>query len=367
MARQSPDHRAVVKWKNLLRNKPDRSRVCATNIALARAECAHTAPMHYRLFVVGLFFFSGLLSSCLDSTPRNPTLQSTINQPEPKAAETAQAEDYLRAIEDDIQRFQGLPAREKYAAEAGLRSRLMRACELAAGTRLENKAVFFYANWRFAYDDGEGVDGLLNQLASLTSPALKRSGERLRVLLRLRQGKIEEAKSLAAPLIAEVPEYSPLQDVIAFYETVGKVAPTMSGTNANGGVAEPVTQRSENWLLYVFTDAVDDATIFLLQRYLSAFSALPTNERRIVCVTSEANLLAVTAKVRSLPFADQLEVLWINPHGENNVAAWRKNWKLPPQHPHTALLGPGPQRVIMGVQITPDTLGNLLVPAAANK
>jgi hypothetical protein len=324
--------------------------------------------MRYVLLVFIVSLLSCFFSSCLDTKPRNPTLQDIIDQPVPKAEETFQAEEYIRALEDDLQRFQGLPPAEKYAAEAGLRSRLMRACELSAGTRLENKAVFYYANWRFVYDDGEGVDGLLNQLASLTSPALKISGERLRVLLRLRQGKISEAKALTAQLVATVPEYSPLNDLIAFYETVGKTAPRISATNVNGGADEPIAQRSEAWLLYVFTDSLDDAAVFLLQRYVTAFAELPPNQRRIVCVTSEANLLAISAKVRSLPFADQLDVLWINPHhNDNNVAAWKNAWKLPPQNPHIALVGPGPQRVIMGVEITPDTLKKLLAPTTLKK
>ena len=189
---------------------------------------------------------------------------------------------------------------------------------------------------------------------------MKAAGDRLRVLLRLRQGRVSEARAMATGLVERIPEFSPLLQLVVFHETVGSIAPKVVSNNLTGGPDEPVSKRQEPWLFYLFIDALDDQALFLLQRYLDAMSILPTTERRFVCVTFDANLLSATTRVRSLPRANEIDLLWANPNNGGNASEWLKAWKLPTQNPHIALLGPGPNRTIMAVEMTPESLRDLL-------
>lgn len=307
-----------------------------------------------------------MLPGCLDST-RTPTLKETINPENVDQERINAAEAEMVAIEKELQQYAGLGPAERYAAEAKMEPRLERAVKKAAGTRIENKAIYFLANWRYTYQNGDGVEPLLNQMFALPSPALKSNAERMLVMLRLRQGRVPEARNMAEQLVNRIPEFSPLLDFVVFHETVGSAAPHIISNNLTGGPDEPVAKRSEPWLFYLFIDALDENALYLIDRYLDALSILPANERRLVCVTFEANLLSATARVRSLSRASDIDLLWANPNKGGNVEQWRKEWKLPPQNPHIALLGPGPNRTIMSVEVTPETLKELLSATVPKK
>lgn len=312
---------------------------------------------------------SGLLlcSGCLDQ-PRSPTLKDVITPPTSENdARTTEAERELSALDDELARNGSLPPRERRERELTMEPRLQRALDIATGTRMENKAVYYLANWRYTYRDGEGVDPLLTRLGGLTSPAMKSTGLYLRVLLLLRQGRVADARTLATQLVTDVPEFSPLIERVVFHESIGAAAPRVTSRNLTGGPDEPVTKRNEPWLFYLFIDTLDDHGVFLIDRYLDALAVLPLDQRRLVCVTFESNLLSASARLRSHPRADEIDLLWASPGETGNAKEWRTAWKLPAQNPHLALLGPGPDRTIMAVEVTPENLRTLLAPAAPKK
>lgn len=314
------------------------------------------------LLILGL-----LCSGCADQASRSPTLKDVVRPDEPNAERNAQAEAELVALDDELARNANLPPAARHERELKLEPRLEQVLETAAGTRMENKAVYYLANWRYTYRDGEGVDQLLNRLNGLPSPAMKSTGVRLRVLLLLRQGRVGEAKTMAQALVADVPEFSPLLERVVFHETIGASAPKITSRNLTGGPDEPVAKRSEPWLFYLFVDTIDDGSLFLIERYLDALAVLPPDQRRLVCVTFESNLLSATSRIRNHPRASEIDLLWASPGENGNAKEWRTAWKLPSQNPHIALLGPGPDRTIMAVEVTPENLRMLLTPAAPKK
>jgi hypothetical protein len=318
---------------------------------------------------VWLFLLACALSctGCLDQS-RSPTLKEVITPPTSALDErTAEAERELSGLDDELTRNAALPPRERRERELTMEPKLEHAVETATGTRMENKAVYYLANWRYTYREGEGVEPLLTRLNGLTSPAMKSTGMRLRVMLLLRQGRVADAKTIAEKLVADVPEFSPLLERVAFYETIGAAAPKVVSRNLTGGPDEPVTKRAEPWLFYLFVDALDDNGLFLLDRYLDALTVLPSDQRRLVCVTFEANLLSATARLRNHPRAGEIDLLWASPGENGNAKEWRSAWKLPTQNPHLALLGPGPDRTLMAVEVTPENLRTLLAPATPKK
>lgn len=313
-----------------------------------------------------LFLFLALLcTGCLDQSRKSPTLQDVIRPEDPNGPRNAQAEAELNALDDELARNATLPPAARRERELAMEPRLEKVAEIASGTRMENKAVYYLANWRYTYRDGDGVEQLLTRLNGLPSPAMKSTGVRLRVMLLLRQGRVDEAKTMAQALVAEVPEFSPLLESVLFHETIGASAPKIASRNLTGGPDEPVAKRTEPWLFYLFVDNIDDASLYLIDRYLDALTILPVDQRRLVCVTFEANLLSATTRIRNHPRAGEIDLLWASPGDNGNAKEWRSAWKLPSHNPHIALLGPGPDRTIMAVEVTPENLRMLLTPTPA--
>ena len=312
---------------------------------------------------VWLMMILGLLcTGCLDQSRTSPTLKDGIRPEEPNAERNAQAEAEMVALDDDLARNVNLPPAARRERELTLEPRLEKMVEVATGTRMENKAVYYLANWRYTYRDGDGVEQLLIRLNGLPSPAMKSTGVRLRVLVMLRQGRVAEAKALAQVLVADVPEFSPLLERVAFHESIGAAGPKITSRNLTGGPDEPVTKRTESWLFYLFVDTIDEASLHLIERYLDALAVLPADQRRLVCVTFESNLLSATSRIRNHARASEIDLLWASPGDNGNAKEWRSAWKLPSQNPHIALLGPGPDRTIMAVEVTPENLRMLLAP-----
>ncbi|MBA3700536.1 MAG: hypothetical protein H0W78_16945 [Planctomycetes bacterium] len=310
-----------------------------------------------------ILLFGLLCTGCLDQSRNPPTLKDMLRPEDPNAERNSQAEAEMVALDDELTRNASLPPAARRERELAMEPRLKKALEITSGTRMENKAVYYLANWRYTYREGDGVDQLLTRLNGLPSPAMKSTGVRLRVLLLLRQGRVSEAKTMAQALVAEVPEFSPLLERVTFHETIGASAPTISSRNLTGGPDEPVTKRTEPWLFYLFVDNIDEQSLHLIERYLDALAILPPAERRLVCVTFESNLLSATTRIRNHPRAGEIDLLWASPGDNGNAKEWRSAWKLPSHNPHIALLGPGPDRTIMAVEVTPENLRMLLTPA----
>lgn len=261
-------------------------------------------------------------------------------------------------MEDRFRQLATLPPPQRRQQEQLLGKDLEHVVAVATGTRYANKAIYFLANWRYSYADGAGADELLDQLATLPSPVFKTSGERLRVLLRLRQGRVTDARRLAEALIKQVPEFSPLLERVTFHEQVGGTVTPITARNLNGGPEEPIAGRTEPWLLVLFVDALDDNALSLLKRYQEALAVLPAGQSRVVCVTFDSNLLSATSRLRGQAGNEQVDLLWASPSGDQpgSRAQWIATWKLPLPLPNVALLGPGPKRTLMAVEIAPEAL-----------
>ena len=59
-------------------------------------------------------------------------------------------------------------------------SSLERFLSRSRGTRRENRALFYLANWRYEFDDGDGVEELLSEIERSGNPAYKVAGRGLR-------------------------------------------------------------------------------------------------------------------------------------------------------------------------------------------
>ncbi len=309
-----------------------------------------------------------LLTGCdQTSTGRAGTLPADPGQPPPPSPERVQAADQvITGIEDDLRHVSALPPEERKVRELEFGKRLEQALDTTVTTKFENKNLYWLAYWRFTYADGDGVDALLDRLDKLPSPALKSTGTGLRVQLRLRQGRVAEARRLAEPLVLQIREYAPLLALVAFYERVGQAAPHLEGRNIAGGPSDPLAGRKEPWLLYLFVDQLDDNSEFLAKNYLQATAGFaPGNQVRLVMVTFEGNALAPAARLRQAFPADPPDVLWANPNPGGDAGQWREQWKLPQPLPHVALVGA--DRSIMAVEVAPDAIKTLLGKPASLK
>lgn len=282
----------------------------------------------------------------------------TDGKPEP--ATKAQIEDaraVMAAFEAEQEQLSSLTPTQRAERLRTFGARLEAGLATTANTRFENKNLFWLANWRYAQADGEGVDAALDRLERCESLALKNSGRQLRVLTRLRQGRVAEARQIAEPLVKEVPEFGGLIDRVALHETIGAKAPLLAARNLSGGSDQPITARNEPFLLYCFIATLDANAEALIAAYRDALAPL-AGQARLVCVTYEANLLNATARLRTLADIGSIDLLWVA-QGEP-AKSWNAAWKLPLPLPRVVLLGPGPERTIMGVELTPGMVTKML-------
>jgi hypothetical protein len=303
-----------------------------------------------------------LLAGCDSSAPprRAGTLPVDPGQPPPPSPERVQeAEQAITRIEEDLRQVRTLPPAERRVREREFGKRLEQALDTTVTTKFENKNLYWLAYWRYTYADGDGVEPLLDRLDKLSSPALKTTGTGLRVQLRLRQGRVAEARQIATPLAAQIREFRPLLDLVAFYERVGQPAPHLAGHNLGGGPGDPLAGRKEPWLLYLFIEQFDDNAEFLARSYQQAIADLgPANPVRMVLVTFEGNALAPAQRVRQAFAPDLPDLLWANPNTGGDADEWRTRWQLPWPPPHVALVGA--DRSIMAVEVSPEMLKKLL-------
>jgi hypothetical protein len=282
----------------------------------------------------------------------------TDGKPEPATqAQIDSARIVMASFESEQEQLPSMSPAQRSERLRTFGERLEAGLTTTANTRFENKNLYWLANWRYSQTDGEGVDAALDRLDRCELPVLKNSGRHLRVLLRLRQGRVTEARQLAEPLVKEIPEFSGLIDRVVFHETIGTKAPPLTARNLTGGNDQPLTARAEPFLLYCFIAALDPNAEALIAAYRDAIAPL-TGQVRLVCVTFEPNLLNATARLRTLGDVGSLDLLWVS---QGDAAkAWITAWKLPQPLPRVVLLGPGPERTVLGVELTPGMVTKML-------
>ena len=300
--------------------------------------------MRHLLLLLLLAFLAGCSDARSDGKPEPAT-----------KAQIENARAVMASFEAEQESLPSLPPSQRAERLRTFGTRLEAGLTNTANTRFENKNLLWLASWRYAQADGEGVDAALDRLDRCESPALKNSGQQLRVLTRLRQGRVAEARQLAEQLVKVVPEFGGLIDRVVFHETVGAKAPLLTARNLSGGNDQPISARSEPWLLYCFVDALDANAEALIAAYRDALAPL-VGQARLVCVTYEPNLLNATARLRSLGDIGTIDLLWVAP-GER-AKTWAAAWKLPQPMPRVVLLGP--ERTVLGVELTPGMVTKML-------
>lgn len=277
----------------------------------------------------------------------------------------AEAEAELRALDavEDIQTritaIRSMPTiDERMRAAARLGDNLERLLDRCRGTRQENRALFYLANWRLEFDDGQGVTTLLDQLQRLGFPGYKAAGRGLRARLHLKRGAVPEARLIAEGLVQELPEFAWLLELVAFHEQVGHRAPSLTGRNLTGGPSDPARERNEPWLLVIFAGLGEPTQRWLAQEYLKELSDEAYAGRiRPVVVSFDGNPLEALTTLQAMELEREVDLLWANPNPDGDAPTWRSNWGLSVL-PTTVLLGP--DRHIMAAEPSQNQLRRLV-------
>ncbi len=254
----------------------------------------------------------------------------------------------IQDMERKLVILRDMQPQQRYQQGERLERELERLLQQVEGTRYENHALYWLADWVMTYQqDLDRVHNLLTRLASSSNPARKGAGRALMVRVLLGQGQIPQAERLATSLITDIPEFEPILRLVEFHQRVGQPAPQMSGRNLNGGPADPLTGRHEPWLLYVFLSLGDPQQRFGVDRILNELGREEYRGRiGLVVVTFDGNPLIAMDHLREIPRGQEADLLWANPNENGDAALWQSNWNLPAT-PVTALVGP--DRSIMAV------------------
>lgn len=270
-----------------------------------------------------------LLAACGDDRAVAPSMDDA-----PDAAEAA------RRLESDVRAIADLPQAQRQAAELAFGPRLQRDLEICRGTRYENKPLYLLAQWTMVHGGErapEEVLHLLDRLDILPAPAFRNAGKALRVSALLRLGRIEEARPFAQQLERDVPEFGAMRRV-EFHELVGQPAPPMPGTVVSGG-AEP---SDSAFVLVAFLGMPDAAA----ESWLLPLKAAGGERIATVAIATAGDLLAAS----TVASAWGVEVRWTR-QSDPALTGWRL-----PVLPMAVLLGPGPHRLIVAVDPTPERL-----------
>lgn len=294
--------------------------------------------------------------------------RSGASAPPPSPAEDDQTrrerERQAQAVMEDmdarISAWNQLPPAEREREGRSFGPEFERVLAEVHGTTSENKALLWLANWRLHYQNGAGVLDCLNRLDSLPTLRVKGYGEQLRVLYLVHVGDLAEARRRAESLVARIPDWSWLLQLIALHERIGQAPPITAGTNISGGPADPAT-RPEPYLLYCFTDALTPDTSYWFSTYLEE-AQRPEYQSRIhvVLVSGDTPPLALAARVRQLPGGSGVDVLWSPPNHDGTPSPLRSAWQLYPGQCAAVILGPAPHRLILDVPSDPVALRVLL-------
>ena len=245
----------------------------------------------------------------------------------------------IDAMDDKLAAIRKLPPAERYAREAGLERSLEQLVVACTDTKHLNKSLYLLAAWRLAYAGGDRVESLLDRIAETKYLAYQRAARGLRVQWLLSQGNIVEARKAADALAIDVPEFAPLRDQVTFHEQISKPAPRTAGMPLGGAPKDPGT-RPEHFLLYHFSNGLDDEGIYRLGVYLNELKRPEyAGVVRLVCVVCGGNPLTTAAAMQGVPGADQVDLLWASPGADGEARAWADAWKLPAL-PASVLLGP---------------------------
>lgn len=263
--------------------------------------------------------------------------------------DTLSALEAIERIEARLEDYRGLTPQDRWRRESRLRRQLERLVDRCAGTRYENKALYYLAAWRMTFAEGEEVAPLLTRIRTGQHPSFKQLALVLQARHHLQLGRIPEARQLALDLIGEIPEFRPVLDLITLHEQVGRAAPRLTGTNLTGGPADPIGQREEPWLLLAFIDLSDPEQRFRIETLLDELRHRSYRDSfRLICISFDGNPLGAMNRLGEIGDGADVDLIWVNPNPEGDADTWREAWMLP-RLPVTVLIGPAPGRSIMAI------------------
>lgn len=261
----------------------------------------------------------------------------------------------VREVERELVLIRSLPPAERYERGERLERDLKRLLDRVEGSRFENHALFWLADWSLTYEhDHDRVANLVQRILSSPNPSRKGPSRSLLTRALLAQGRITDAEAVATSLVEAIPEFAPVLRLVEFHQRIGQPAPRLPGRNLTGGAADPIAAHSEPWLLYAFGTLGDPAQRFGLDRILTELGREEYRGRvQLVMVSFDGDPLLVMDVLRDIPRGDEAVLLWANPNEGGDAETWHQTWNLP-DLPTTVLLGP--DRSIMAVDPGPKRL-----------
>lgn len=295
-----------------------------------------------------------LFSGCVESRPSTTSTRNSIDPPPPDAR-ARQAEAAIADLERTLESFRALPPAQGLEQQRAIGPRVDATVGMCAGTRFENKAVYYQAQWHFNFDDScAGVDAMLDRLEGLEKPIFKQNGRALRVQVQLRQGRLITARAKAEQVAGDVPEFAFLLDLVRWHERVGGVIDATGGPGLDGQHIDPQADV-EGHLLYLLVSVWNERNAFVARRYYEALSAIPGADCRLVLVIGDGDPRRIRDDLAPLTGSVPTTVILSRSLAE--AQALNDAWK-PPLDGFTVLLGP--QRRITAVELRPGDVARAL-------
>ncbi len=305
---------------------------------------------HHLTLLTSAFVSIFALGACSSPPPRpadsgkrpfaDPNLYAASEE------QTAQALKTMEDIEREIAASQTFDPAEREQRLRSLGSRLERLVTQAQGSRFHNKALYLLAHWRFTFrDDGSGVGEALDALDALPTPPLKQLGKSLRVLHYSRQGRLVQARTVAEKLVADIPQFAGLLDLVALHEGIGKPAPPTAGRGLDDRTIDPLP-GSDRPLLLVIANAWNPETRHVLGR----FHAQVEGRCRLALWVADGTPDTLR---QGLPAG----VVGMYARTKAEADGWLGKWITPDS---TLAVLIAPDRTLTGVGVRPGDLGRLL-------
>lgn len=295
-----------------------------------------------------------LLTGCGDARPPSSAVPNSIDPP-PADARSRQAEKEINDLERTLESIRALSPAVGLEQQRAIGPRVDATVSVCAGTRFENKAVYYQAQWHFNFDDTcAGVDAMLDRLEGLEKPIFKQNGRALRVQLQLRQGRMITARAKAESVAEDVPEFAFLLDLVRWHERIGGIVELTGGPGLDGQHIDPQT-ATEGHLLYLLIYVWNERNAFTVRRYHEALSAVSGADCRLTLVIGDGDPRRIRDELAL--FTGKAPTTVILSRSLAEAQALNDAWK-PPLDGFTVLLGP--QRRITAVELRPGDVARAL-------
>ena len=178
----------------------------------------------------------------------------------------------IAAMQEKIASLQQLPPAERFRHSADMGLKLERLTNQVSGTRYENQAVYWLAEWSLNHRPVDEALRLILRLDQLPYEAFKQSNRVLLVQALIKQGQLDQAEVVCQALMEDMPEAAASWQLIQFHRQVGLPSPALHGKNLRGGSSNPLHDRPEPWIYAVFFQPGDAQQLWYLEQQLNEFA-----------------------------------------------------------------------------------------------